>query len=131
MLQDTFTRERQQRLLRLMHAKQLGAVVTSWRWHAFYFTAHRVFWQNEAAFILFSDGRSLLITANKTDPTAVVDDVITYDATWMGTHRPLQAALANEKVIAALNARRARRVGVDASAVAAELLRGSREKPFR
>jgi len=124
MLQDTYCRARQQRLLRLMHAKQLGAVVTSWRWHAYYFTGHRVFWQNEAAFVLFSDGRSLLVTANKTDPAAIADEVVTYDATWMGTHRPPQAALAAEKVIATIAGRRARRMGVDASPISTELARG-------
>jgi Xaa-Pro aminopeptidase len=117
MLDPTHCRARQQRLLRMMYANNLGAVVTGWRSHAYYFTGHWAFWQHEAAFVLFSDGRSALVCAREPDKAAVADEVIAYDSTWFSTHRQEQGALAAERVLASLSARRPRRIGIDTSGV--------------
>src|SRR2546423_3638009 len=112
MLESCFCRARQQRLLRLMYAKNLGAVVVGWRSHAYYFTGHWPFWQHEAAAIVFSDGKSVLVCAKQPDKAATADDVIAYDSTWFSTQRQDQAALAGQKVLEALAGRRARSIGV-------------------
>ena len=121
MLQPSFCRARQQRLLSVMHTRKLDAIVVGWRWHAYYLSGHRSFWQNESALVLFADGRSLLVSENKPDPSAAADENVAYTATFIGTHRPEQASLAAEKVLAALASRRVRTIGLDSSAVSFEL----------
>jgi Xaa-Pro dipeptidase len=104
-----------------MQDRKLDAIVAGWRWHAYYLSGHRAFWQNESALVLFSDGRSLLVSENKPDPSAAADENNFYEATFIGTHRPQQAELAAEKVLAALASRHVRNVGVDSSAVSFEV----------
>jgi Xaa-Pro dipeptidase len=121
MLQASYCRARQQRVLRLMQDRKLDAVVAGWRWHSFYLSGHRAFWQNESALVLFANGRSLLVSENKPDAAAAADENLTYQATFIGTHRTQQAALAADQVIAALASRGAARIGVDSSAVSFEV----------
>ena len=115
MLEASFCRTRQQRLLRAMYAKNISAVVLGWRSHVYYFTGHWPFWQHQAAFVLFSNGKSALVCAREPDRSATADECITYDSTWMSTNRQEQSALAAEKVLELLVDRRARRIGIDAA----------------
>ena len=55
---------RQKRLLGAMQRTGVDAAVIANPRHVYYFSAHYTNWLHASAFILFSDGRSWLITAN-------------------------------------------------------------------
>ena len=65
MLEASFCRTRQQRLLRAMYAKNIGAVVLGWRSHVYYFTGHWPFWQHQAAFV--SKHQYMLLTLERAE----------------------------------------------------------------
>jgi Xaa-Pro aminopeptidase len=119
MLDPVLARSRQQRLLPLLQTGRLDAVVIGWRWHVSYFTTHIPFWQQQAALVLFADGRSVLIAAKDSQLRLATEDVLFYDANWLGTQRPEQAALVAEQVVAILRQRGAKVVGADISRVSA------------
>ena len=102
-----------------MQTRRLDAAVIGWRWHVTYFTTHIPFWQHEAALVLFADGRSLLIAAKDSAIRFATDDVLFYDANWLGTQREKQAGLVADQVVAQLRQRGARIVGIDSSSVSA------------
>jgi Xaa-Pro aminopeptidase len=72
-------------------------------------------------FILFADGRSWLATANKPNENAAADEVVSFEASWMGTQRQEQPAVVAERVLRTLTEHRANRIGIDASGVNSQL----------
>jgi Xaa-Pro aminopeptidase len=121
MLNSTYSRERQKRLLRVIEACKLDAVVLGLPQHVYYASTHRPFWLHSSAFVLFADGRSFIATANAPSDSACADDVIAYEANWMGTQRQEQPAIVAEHVLTRLKSRQVKRIGIDGSAVTSQL----------
>ena len=121
MLQPQYSRARQGRLLDTMQALRLDAVVLGAPRHVYYLSTHRPHWLQQAALVLWADGRSWLVTANEPATAAVADTVVAYEANPMGTQRQEQPAVVAARVVDILAARRASRVGLDASEVTSRL----------
>ena len=119
MLDPGQSRKRQQRLLKVLHERKLDAALIGHTPHVYYLTAHLPFWQHFAGLVLFSDGRSTLITANQPAKTAAADAVQCYEASWNGTQRQEQPRLVADALLAAMAGRGAGRIGIDTSAVTA------------
>src|SRR3954464_13859110 len=113
MLKAEFAKIRQTRLLDVMQRLKLDAVAIGSKKHVYYFTAHWTQSLHQSGFVLFSDGRSALITANQPSKTAAADDIQSYEAQWMATQRSEQAAVVGEKLRDVLNVRGATRIAVD------------------
>ena len=121
MLTPEFSKARQRRLLDVMHARRLDAVVVGASPHVHYYSAFLPAWQHQAGFALFADGRSLLVPPN-TEPTAVAADAVEpYEANWLSTLRQEQPMAVADRLVEALSARRAGQVGMDASAVSSQV----------
>src|SRR5438105_3906004 len=80
MLDPTHARGRQQRLMREMEAVRLDAVVVGAPEHVYYLSTHRAHVLQQSAFVLWSDGRSWLVTANEPATGVAADDVAAYSA---------------------------------------------------
>ena len=106
--------------MNVLNDSHLDAVVLGLSHHVYWISAYRQFWLSEAAFILFADGRSCLIAAS-TPNDAAADNLITFEGNWLGTHRQEQPAVVAEKAIAVLKEHKAKRIGIDASAVTSQL----------
>lgn len=123
MLHPDLSRVRQRRLLEIMSHRRLDTVVVGSTRHVYYLSAHRPFWLHHTAFALRADGQSLLVCANAPATNAAADTIDTYQATWDGTQRQEQPALIANHLAALTDwFGRNRRIGVDASAVTADLL---------
>src|SRR5690349_17476733 len=115
MLKPQLSRGRQKRLLEVLQRRKLDAAVIAWPGHVYYLSAHQPGWLPQACFILLADGRSWLVAANQPNTSAAADELVAYEANWMGTQRSDQPAVVAEKVIGELNGRGARRIGTDLS----------------
>ena len=124
MLTPEFSRQRQARLLQIMHTRRLDAVVIGASPHVYYFSAFLPAWQHQAGFVLFADGRSQLVTPNIATMNVAADEVVPYEANWFSTLRQEQPATVADQLLAALAARGARSIGVDASAVSSQVVMG-------
>jgi Xaa-Pro dipeptidase len=120
-LDPTFSRQRQRRLLDAIQSLRLDAAVFGLTRNVYYLTAHRPFWLHEAGLVLWADGTAELVCANEPDRSAAADRVETFEATWSGTQRQEQPYLVAGRLRGLLAGRKAKRVGVDASAVTARL----------
>ena len=121
MLDPNQCRVRQGRLLRVLEERRLDAVAVGSTPHVYYLTGHLPFWQQFAGFVLFADGTSALVTANKPDQRAAADRVRAYEAQWNSTQRQEQPELVAEALAATLGEKMCARIGVDSSAVTAPL----------
>jgi Xaa-Pro dipeptidase len=122
MLDPTFTKQRQQRLLSIIQNKKLDAIVLGQPHHVYYATGHRAHWLQEAAFVLFADGKTVLSTANNPNESAIADEKLSYTANWAATQRQEQPAVLAEQIAGVLKKNSATRIGIDASAVSSQLL---------
>ena len=129
MLQPHYAQRRQQRLLLEMQQLQLDAVVVAAPEHVYYLSTHRAHWLQQAAFVLWADGRSWLVAANEPPQSAAADDVETYEANPMGTQRQEQPSIVAARVAEVLAERHAKRVGFDASQVNSRLLLAFQGEP--
>jgi Xaa-Pro dipeptidase len=122
MLTVEFSKQRQRRLLECMQRRRLDAVVIGASPHVYYFATALPSWLHQAGFVLFADGRSMLIWPNEppSQPVAA-DEVVTYEANALSTLRQEQPAFVAEKALAALGGRAAISVGLDASAVTSQV----------
>src|SRR6185503_4394309 len=102
MLDPTLSRARQQRLLRRMEDRQLEAVVVGAPEHVYYLSTHRPHVLQQAAFVLWSDGRSWLVGANEPASGTAADEAVAYVANPMGTQRPEQPAVVAARVVEVL-----------------------------
>jgi Xaa-Pro aminopeptidase len=122
MLEAPHTRQRQQRILAILKEKKFDAIVLGQPHHVCYASGHRAHWLQEAAFILFADGKTVICAANLPDESAVADEKISYPASWFSTQRQEQTVVLAEQIASVLRQRAARRIGIDASAVTSQLL---------
>ena len=99
MLDPNQCRVRQGRLLKVIEARRLDAVAVGGTPHVYYFTGHLPFWQQFAGFVLFADGTSALVTANKPDARAAADRVRAYEAQWNSTQRQEQPELVSALLV--------------------------------
>jgi len=128
MLEPAPSRVRQKRLLEKMQDAKLDAIVVALPWHVYYFSAHFTSWLHQSAFVLFSDGRSWLATANQPAKDKAADEVFSFEAQWNATLRQEQPSVVAGLVVEFLKSRRAKRVGIDCSpttAVVASILGSS------
>lgn len=121
MLDPNLSRVRQKRLLDAMAERKLDAVVVGAPEHVQYLSAVRPGWLHFGAFILFADGRSWMTSGNAPAEGAAVDEAVVYEAQWMSTLRPEQPMVVAAQAVEALKARRAREIGLDASAVSSQI----------
>lgn len=121
MLDPDYCRGRQRRLLDIMQAEGLDAIVLSDSRHAYYFSGHWPFWQHFAALVVFSDGRSLLVCGRPPESALAADTIVTYEPAWMSTNRQEQPMVVADKVAEALRSGKAKKVGIDASLVSSQL----------
>lgn len=89
--------------------------------HVYYFSGYFPFWQQHAAFLMFDDGRSLLIHGRPPASPLAVDDLIPFMADFMGTQRQEQPEAIADLLADRLGASARRHIGVDASAVSLRL----------
>jgi Xaa-Pro dipeptidase len=121
MLDIEQSRNRQKRLLTKMADAKLDAIVVGLPHHVYYFSAFRTNWLHQSAFVLFADGRSWLATSNSPAENTAADEVVGYEAQWMATLRQEQPHVVGDKVVEVLKSRGAKRVGIDASHVTAQV----------
>ena len=82
--------------------------------NVYYLTGHLTFWQHHAAMILYADERAWLATANAPAKDVAADQVMAYEANWMGTLRQEQPAVLGGWVHDQLIRHRASRVALEA-----------------
>src|SRR5438105_139882 len=121
MLDPHLARQRQRRLLERVQSRKLDAVVVADPQHVYYLSAFRPTWLHFAGLILFSDSRSLLVSANAPAANTAADEVVSYEANWFSTLRQEQPALVAARLIEALHGRRAKSIGLDASTISSQL----------
>jgi Xaa-Pro aminopeptidase len=122
MLTADGTKRRQGRLLEVVRARGLDAVVIGDPRQVYYFTSFQTNWLHQSCFVLLADGRSWVVTGNLPAAEAVADEKEVYDAQWMATQRSDQAAVVGGRVVQYLKSRGVKRVGVDASAVTSQVV---------
>jgi Xaa-Pro aminopeptidase len=120
MLQVEYCRKRQKRLAAetLMF---LDAVVVTHVPHVYYLSGHWPFWQHAAAAILDRNGKLTLITANKPAECKAADEVRSYEAN-RGSLRLDQPMSLAMPIMEVLQAKGCKRVGIDASAAASQVM---------
>jgi len=124
MLKAELSLVRQERLLEVLQRRKLDAAVVAWPGHVYYLSAHLTGWLHQSCFILFGDGRSWLATANQPNREAAADEVVSYEANWLGTQRSDQPEVIAGKTLEALKGRGVKRIGVDASLAGCPVLMG-------
>src|SRR5437016_3995104 len=115
MLDASQSRLRQKRLLDRNAERKLDAAVVGLPWHVYYFSAHFTHWLHQSAFVLFSDGRSWMTTANEPAKNVAADEVVAFEAQWMATLRQEQPEVVANIILQQLRARGAKRIGIDCS----------------
>lgn len=114
-------RARQQRLLNLMHARQLDLAVVTRTEHVQWLTGFRAAWYFETAAALSSDGFCTLVAPDGV-PDSAADEVVNYSAKWLSTLRNDQRHECSAALLKALAGRpAARRVGVELASCGAYL----------
>ncbi len=121
MLDPRLSLARQHRLLRTMEERKLDAIVVGLPHHVYYLSASLPHWLQSGAFVLFADGRSWLTTGNKPAEHAAADEKVAFEASWLSTLRQEQPAVVAEQVRDLLPSRHAKNIGIDTSAVGAQL----------
>jgi Xaa-Pro aminopeptidase len=104
-----------------MPQRRLDAVVIGAPHHVYYFSAHWTFVFHQSAFVLFADGRSVLMTANTPNTSAAADEVISYEANWRGTLRQDQPRELAQAIVREIAGRRPARIGIDASVTTSQV----------
>lgn len=121
MLEVKHSRERQKRLLQVMQRRGLAAIVVGAPHHVYYLSAYLQRWVHHAAFVLFDDGRSLLVSPNQPVNDSAADESVAFVAQRFATLDQEQPASAAAKALEAIAGRKALRLGVDASAVSSQV----------
>lgn len=94
-------RNRQRRVLELMQAKGLDAVLVTQAEHVQYLAGTRFAWTFQPAALLTSDGRLTLVAPQKAPERAAADEILTYEAKWHSTLRNDQRATSAQVLLAA------------------------------
>jgi Xaa-Pro aminopeptidase len=124
MLDPQLSRQRQRRMLDVLQRLKLDAIVVGDPQHVYYLSAFRPSWLHFGGFILWADGRSLLVSPNEPAPNTAADDIVAYEANWFSTLRQEQPAAVAEKLLEGLRGRKAKAIGIDASAVCSQVANG-------
>ena len=125
MLTPILSRQRQKKLLDLMERRKYSAIVIGAPHHVYYFTAHWTDWRHLSAFVLYDDGRSVLITPNEPNKAAAADEVLSYEANLKGTLKDDQPHVIGRMIVDALRLRgNVRSIGTDASVVTSQVALG-------
>lgn len=122
MLEPTLCRQRQARMLGVLHRRGLDAVAVGAAHHAYYLSGHLPRWVHHAGVVLFADGRAALVSANAPAAGAAVDEALSYEANRFSTLRQEQPSACAQVMVAAMQSRGVRRYGVDASVVSSQLI---------
>lgn len=122
MLEIEWSRKRQERLLKQMEREKLDAAIVGAGRHIHYLSAFYTHWLQQSALILFTDGRSTLISANQPATATAADRCIAYEAQWNSTQRDQQPAVVAAAIREELRGRNVANVGIDASAVTSMLI---------
>src|SRR5580692_4681185 len=115
MLSPHFCRQRQKRLLEIMERERLDAVFLGSPPDVYYFSAFLPHSMHHAGTIITADGRSCLISPIVQTDTLAADEVVSFDAQWMGTLRQEQPRVVADRALKWLSSRKTRRLGLDAS----------------
>jgi Xaa-Pro aminopeptidase len=129
MLKIEACRKRQQRLLKVMHQRQLDAAVMGWYGHVYYFSGVRPHWMEQGAFVLRSDGRSCLIANRGLTVETAADELIEFDAALDYTYRPDQPVVVADLAMDWLKKSSSRRIGMDCSEVSSAVALRCDPKP--
>jgi Xaa-Pro aminopeptidase len=121
MLKLQHCRSRHARLLRICQERRLDAVVVGLPQHVYYFSGHLPFWLHTPAWLIFADGRSCLVSADRAVEKVVADECRPYPAQASATQRQEQPLEAAKVVDELLREHRAQRIGVDASLPTSQL----------
>lgn len=105
-----------------MEERNFDAVLIGAPHHVYYFTSHWTQPQHLSAFVLFPDGRSILITANTPNKAAAADDVRSYEANLFSTLRDDQPWELGMMVAAIFREKGMKNIGVDASIVTSQVV---------
>src|SRR5258706_131656 len=105
MLEATYCRRRQMRLMQRMAEKNVGAICVGQRRHVYYLTGHWTQWTQRSAAIVFSDGQVWLTCAQEPDKNTAADQVVSYEAKWTSTLRQEQPAVVAKQVIEGVKGR--------------------------
>lgn len=121
MIDMHLSKSRQRLLLERTQDRKLDAIVVGLRWHVYYLAGYLQRWMHEAAVILFADGRTWLATPNAPAKDVTADEVVAFEANWYGTLRSDQVNALAELAADELRTRGAKRIGIDTSAVTAQV----------
>lgn len=121
MLEPQLCRARQKRFLSTAGTNFDAAVFGSAE-NVYYFTGYHTGWAKQSALILFSDGRSVLYSPDSPATGAAVEDARSFEASWFSTMRLEQAMAVAAQLVEVLHDGKAKKIGVDASDVASQLL---------
>ena len=109
-------RGRQQRLIDVMHSKELDLAIVTQKAMVEWLTGPCFAWQFEPAAALSSDGHATLVCPGKFSDTAAADEFVPYEAQWYSTLRNDQRAASSRVLLDLLRGRMMpRRVGVEFS----------------
>src|SRR5688500_13185965 len=120
MLEVESSRARQRQLLEVMQQRRLDAVVVGLPHHVYYFSAVQPHWLHSGAFVLLADGTSWLL-CSRAPNKAAADQVMPFEATFLGTLRQEQPEVVATEVIGLLGVRGAKRLSIDTSPVGAQV----------
>ncbi|MGH7193610.1 MAG: M24 family metallopeptidase, partial [Candidatus Saccharimonadales bacterium] len=114
-IQVEYCRRRQQRLLAEMQRLKVDWVIVQTTEHVQWLAGPRFAWLVEAAALLTAEGRCTLFAPDAVE-AAAADDVVRYDARWLGTLRNDQRQACSEAIVSHLAGKpRPKRLGVEFS----------------
>lgn len=114
-------RQRQQRLLSVMHSRQLDLVVVTQPEHVQYLAGPRFAWIFQPVAALSADGHLTLVAPNREPDVAAADAVLTYQAQKHSTLRNDQRQASSEVLAGALAGRKYKRIGSEYSSFGVHL----------
>ncbi len=121
MLDPSLCLARQKRFLTIQGANFDAAVIGSQK-NVYYLTGYWTTWTHQSALVLFADGHSVLYTPDSPAKSVAADEVRSFEASWLSTMRQEQAMAVAAQLVEVLHDGGAKRIGVDTSEVAAQLL---------
>lgn len=107
-----------------MASGKLDAVVLTLPHHVYWASGYRPHWLQQAAVIVWADGRSSLIAAAPGPASLFVDEVRTFPANFAGTQRQEQPALVATLALDVLGSVTGKRIGIDSGAGSVGITQG-------
>lgn len=111
-------RVRQRRVLDVMQAQKLDAVLVTQNQHVHYLTGCRFAWTFQPAALLTADGRMTLVAPQKEPEASAADEILVYEAKKLSTLRNDQRHASAEVLLAKLAGKQTyTRIGVEFSSI--------------